>query len=111
VLATLRERLRGSDIWVAGSRDYQAFENYLLPVDTARDVAIDGELDPERYIASRTMALRERLTFVADRAARGELDGVEIEDGKLFIARAPAAVPEAARDLALRLNTMLGSWE
>ena len=51
--------------------------------------------------------MRERLTFVAERAARGELDGVEIEDGKLFIARTPPAVPEAARDLALRLNGML----
>jgi hypothetical protein len=35
-----------------------------------------------------------RLTFVADRAGRGELDGVEIEDGKLFIARTPPAVPD-----------------
>jgi hypothetical protein len=51
--------------------------------------------------------LRERLTFVAERAGRGELDGVEIEDGKLFIARTPPAVPEAARDLALRLNGLL----
>ena len=107
VLATLRERLRGSNIWVAGSRDYRAFEDYLLPAEAARDIGIDGETDPGRYIASRTAALRERLTFVADRAARGELDGVEIEDGKLFIARTPPAVPEAARDLALRLNGML----
>jgi TnpA family transposase len=51
--------------------------------------------------------LRERLTFVAERAARGDLDGVEIEDGKLFIARTPPTVPEAARELALRLNGML----
>jgi hypothetical protein len=89
VLATLRERLRGSNIWVAGSRDYRAFENYLLPVEAARDMGIDGETDPNRYIAARTAALRERLTFVAERAAHGELDGVEIEDGKLFIARTP----------------------
>ena len=107
VLATLRERLRGSNIWVAGSRDYRAFEDYLLPTEAARDTSIDGETDPGHYIASRTTALRERLTFVADRAGRGELDGVEIEDGKLFIARTPPAVPEAARDLALRLNGML----
>jgi TnpA family transposase len=107
VLATLRERLRGSNIWVAGSRDYRAFEDYLLPSEAARDIGIDGETDPGRYIASRTVALRERLTFVAERAARGELDGVEIEDGKLFIARTPPAVPEAARDIALRLNGML----
>jgi hypothetical protein len=50
--------------------------------------------NPGRYVASRTAALRERLTFVADRAGRGELDGVEIEDGKLFIARTPPAVPD-----------------
>jgi hypothetical protein len=71
-------------------------------------MGIDGETDSGRYIAARTAALRERLTFVAECAARGgELDGVEIEDGKLFIARTPPAVPEAARDLALWLNGML----
>ena len=82
------------------------FEDYLLPAEATRDMGIDGETDPGRYIAARTAALRERLTFVADRVARGELDGVEIEGGKLFIARTPP-VPEAARDLALRLNGML----
>jgi len=107
VLATLRERLRGSNIWVAGSRDYRAFEDYLLPAEAARDMGIDGETDPGRYVTARTAALRERLTFVAERAASGELNGVEIEDGKLFIARTPPVVPEAARDLALRLNGML----
>ena len=106
-LATLRDKLRGSNIWIAGSRDYRAFENYLLPAEAAQNTGIDGQTDPGRYIATRTAALRERLTFVAERAARGELDGVEIEDGKLFIARIPPAVPEAARDLALRLNGML----
>jgi TnpA family transposase len=107
VPATLRERLRGSNIWVAGSRDYRAFEDYLLPAEAGRDTGIDGETDPGRYIASCTAALHERLTFVAERAGRGELDGVEIEGGKLYIARTPPAVPEAARDLALRLNGML----
>lgn len=72
-----------------------------------RDIGIDGETDPGRYVAARTGTLHERLTLAAGRAARGELDGVEIEDGKLFIARTPPVVPEAARDLALRLNGML----
>jgi hypothetical protein len=63
-----------------------------------RNTGINGETDPGRCIVSRTAALRERLTFVADRAGRGELDGVEIEDGKLYIARTPPSVPEAARD-------------
>ena len=51
VLATLRDRLRGSDIWVAGSRDYRAFEDYLLPAEAVQNVGIGGETDPDRYVA------------------------------------------------------------
>ena len=70
VLAALRDRLRGSDIWVAGSRDYRAFEDYLLPMnDTAETSGIDGETDPDRYVAARATLLHERLQFVAARAA------------------------------------------
>ena len=107
VLATLRDRLKGSNIWVAGSRDYRAFEDYLLPAEASQNVGIADETDPDRYVASRATALHERLNFVAARAARGELDGVEIEDGKLYIARSKPTVPDAARDLAIRLNGML----
>lgn len=46
VLATLRDRLRGSDIWVAGSRDYRAFEDYLLPAEAARNIGIGQETIP-----------------------------------------------------------------
>ena len=108
VLATLRDRLRGSDIWVAGSRDDRAFEDYLLPVDdTADGRGIDGETDPDRYVAARGALLHERLQFVAACAARGELDGVEIEAGKLYIARTKPTTPEAARLLAARLESLL----
>ena len=107
VLATLRDRLKGSGIWVPGSRDYRAFEDYLLPAEAVRDTSIGGEADPAGYVASRAATLHERLNFVADRASRGDLDGVEIEDGKLYIARIPLVVPDAARNLALRLNGML----
>ncbi len=106
VLATLRNRLKGSDIWVAGSRDYRAFEEeYLLPAGAAGDAtpAIGGETDPDRYVADRAAVVHERLTFVAARAVCGELDGVEIEDGKLYIARSKPVVPEAARLLAQQL--------
>jgi hypothetical protein len=107
VLATLRDRLRGSDIWVAGSRDYRAFEEYLLPAEAARNVGVDQENDPNRYMSGRAAALHERLNFVMAQAARAELDGVEIEEGRLYIARTKPAAPEAARDLAIRLNGML----
>jgi hypothetical protein len=78
VLATLRERLKGSGIWVAASRNYRAFEDYLLPAETVRNTGIGGETDPARYVTGRATILHERLNFVADRAARGDLDGVEI---------------------------------
>ena len=107
VLATLRERLKGSGIWVAGSRDYRAFEDYLLPAEAVRDTGIGGETDPARYIAGRAATLHERLNFVADRASRGDLDGVEIEDGKLYIARFKPTVPDAALELSDRLSNML----
>jgi hypothetical protein len=95
VLATLRERLKGSGIWVAASRNYRAFEDYLLPAETVRNTGIGGETDPARYVTGRATILHERLNFVADRAARGDLDGVEIEDDKLFITRIPLVVPDA----------------
>jgi hypothetical protein len=107
LLATLRDRLKGSNIWVAGSRDYRAFEDYLLPAEASQNVGIGDETDPDRYVAGRATALHERLGFVATRAARGELDGAEIEDGKLYIAKSKPTVPDAARDLAIRLNSML----
>ena len=49
----------------------------------------------------------ERLTFVAARAERGDLDGVEIDDGKLYIARFKPMVPDAALELSDRLSNML----
>lgn len=108
VLATLRDRLRGSDIWVAGSRDYRAFEDYLLPVgDTVDFSGIDGETNPDRYIAARAILLHEWLQFVAARAECHELDGVEIEEGRLYIARTKAVAPDAARLLANRLESLL----
>jgi hypothetical protein len=108
VLATLRDRLRGADIWVAGSRDYRAFEDYLLPADTPVVAGgIGGDTDPTRYVAARAALLHEQLTYVASRAARQELDGVEIEEGKLYIARTKPVTPDAARVLAARLEGLL----
>ena len=78
-----------------------------IVVPSGQNLGIGEETDPARYVASRASALHERLIFVADRAARGDLDGVEIESGKLYIARMPPTVPDAARDLTLRLNGIL----
>ena len=109
VLAILRDRLRGADVWVAGSRDHRAFEDYLLPAEPAGTSlpGIGGEVDPERYVTARARLLDEQLLFVAGCAGHGELDGVEIEDGSLYVARTKPTVPDAARLLAGRLYGML----
>jgi hypothetical protein len=75
--------------------------------DASVPAGIDGEADPGRYVAARAALLHERMLFVAARAGRGELDGVEIEDGTLYVARGKPAVPDAARLAADRLYGML----
>jgi hypothetical protein len=69
VLAILRDRLRGAGVWVAGSRDHRAFEDYLLPAEPAGTTSsgIAGEADPVRYVAARAGLLHEWLP--APRAA------------------------------------------
>jgi len=111
VLAILRERLRGSDIWVAGSRDWRAFEDHLRPAEAPIPTSLSGETDPSRYVAARAAALQERLMFVGACAGRGEHDGVEIEEGRLYIARIKPAVPDAVRPLADRLYGLLPQRE
>src|SRR5207244_7877707 len=37
-LSTLRDRLRAGDVWVAGSRQYRAFDEYLLPQPAWREL-------------------------------------------------------------------------
>ena len=109
MLATLRDRLKSGGIWIEGSRGYRAFEDYLLPAGSPEiaSTKLGEEIDPNSYIAERAASLHERLTFVAARAECGDLDGVEIEDGKLYIARFKPTVPDAALELSDRLSNML----
>jgi hypothetical protein len=109
VLAALRDRLRSGDIWIDGSHNYRAFEDYLLPIETPEIVTIqiNGARDALGYLDLRADVLHERLSFVAERAKRGDLNGVEIEDGTLYIARIKPSIPDAALDLANQLNALL----
>ena len=57
-------------------------------------------MDPGRYIAARAVLLHERLLFVATCAERGELDGVEIEAGRLYGMLPRVRVTEVVSDVA-----------
>jgi len=78
VLIQLRERLRAGDVWVTESRQFRAFDSYLLPETTfaamrARGplpLAINGTADT--FLSQRRATLDAALTEVTDLARQGE---------------------------------------
>jgi hypothetical protein len=84
-------------------RLWRAFEDHLLPPEAPISGSIGSENELSRYLAARAGVLHDRLVFVGAFAGRGELDGVEIEEDRLYIARIKPAVPDAVRLMADRL--------
>jgi TnpA family transposase len=107
-LHELRNGLRSGDIWVAGSRQFKAFEDYLLPDDAWQGLKDAGPLplaiptDVTTYLAQRRQDLHDQLTTVAALMAADDLPDVRLRKGKLSITPLPKAVPDAAEDLAER---------
>ena len=104
-LSELRDRLRAGDVWVDGSRQYQDFENYLLPKATYTLLKAEGplplaiETDSERYLAGRCDALARELSVVSKLAEAGKLQDVEIADGDIKITPLRAVTPPEAAAL------------
>ena len=79
VMMALRDRLRSGDIWVEGSRAFQAFDDFLLPPETfaarQRDdelgLAVSGRFDAWR--AERVGLLDSRLREIDAIASAGKL--------------------------------------
>jgi TnpA family transposase len=109
VFATLRDKLRSGDIWVEQSSDYRHFDSYLLPPAAVPAIATELGLPTtaDEWLAARGRELDHRLKRFAHRLRRGELEGVELRDGRLRIAPVKAATPPEADVLADRLDAML----
>ena len=88
VLATLRDRLRSGDVWVERSSDYRRFDSYLLPAGAVPAAAAELGLPAtaDEWLATRGAELDRRLRRFARRLRRGELEGVELRDGRLHVA-------------------------
>jgi hypothetical protein len=75
----LRSRLRAGDVWVDRSRQYQDFENYLIPKPTFEILKAEGPLpvevdtDVQHYLENRRSALTHELATVATLAENGQL--------------------------------------
>jgi hypothetical protein len=109
VFATLRDRLRSGDVWVEGSSNYRRFDSYLLPPAAVPAIAAELGLPAtaEEWLASRGAELDRRLKRFARRLRRGELEGIELRDGRLPVTPVRAATPPEAEALAGAIDAML----
>jgi len=104
-LSELKNPLRAGDIWVLGSRQFKAFEEYLLPharflsLQAAGDLTLATDTLGERYLQDRLSLLQERLQEVDRLAAKGELPDVTIADELLKATPLTKSVPEEAERL------------
>ena len=109
VVATLRDRLRAGDAWVDGSRDYRRFDAYLPPAHEAETVLADSavQTDAGAWIAERRERLHARLGVVGAKLARGRLDGVRLESGRLRITPHDPVTPAAASRLDAAIDALM----
>jgi TnpA family transposase len=109
VLLALRDRLRGGDIWVEGSRQWRAVEDQLISPPLFAAMREAGPLPvavPEtaqEYLAERRAVLQRRLTEVNAKAEADALEDVRIRGDELKISPLKAVTPEEAEVAAERL--------
>jgi hypothetical protein len=78
-LTELRNSLRSGDVWVAGSRQFKDFEDYLIPpaqfarAAEAGSLAISIQANGEQYLEQRLALLDEKLRHVDSLAQSGSL--------------------------------------
>src|SRR5512135_2313981 len=112
VLAEMRNALRSGDLWVAGSRQFRDFEEYLLPAATFEAMRPGGlplaiETDCRTYLDQRGARLHEMLTAVNGLAERGALPDASLADGVLKVTPLTNVVPPEADALARQVSAML----
>jgi TnpA family transposase len=101
-LSELRDRLRAGDVWVEGSRRYQAFDATLIPRSSFDLLKAEGPLpvavEPvfADYIAGRRDLLQRDLSLVSDLAKNETLPDASLADGELKISPVRADAPEEA---------------
>lgn len=109
VMAHVRNKLRSGDIWVERSANYRRFDSYLLPSGDVAPVAAELGLpaSPDDWLADRGRELDWRLKRFAHRLARGKLDGVRYDRGKLSITPVRASLPDGAGALTARVDALM----
>ena len=109
VLATLRDKLRSGDVWVERSANYRRFDSYLVPQDAVPVITAGLKLPAtaDEWLAGRASELDRRLKRFSRRLLRGELEGVELRDGRLHVAPVKAPATAEARAFADGIEAMM----
>jgi TnpA family transposase len=109
VLATLRDKLRSGDVWVERSSNYRRFDGYLLPQAAvpAAAAGLDLPAAADEWLAAKGQELDGRLRRFARRLRQGELEGVELRNGRLHVAPVKASAPPEARAFANGIEAMM----
>ena len=109
----MRDRLRAGDVWVAGSRQYRAFDEYLLPQPAWRElretqpIPVAVETTCETYLEQRRDEIHQAMTKVAGLLANDQLPDVRLRHGRLTITPLRTIVPPEAEELGRRAYELL----
>lgn len=112
-LAELRSGLRSGDIWVAGSRQFQDFEDYLLTdsawqsMRSAQTIPVAVATDFTTYIEQRSRELESQLAIVSALMAKDKLVDVRMENERLIITPLTNAVPKEVEALTRKVYGLL----
>ena len=108
VLTKLRNRLRAGDSWVAASREYRAFESYILPPATfdarrargSLPLAIDTDFDS--FTAGRRASPDTAIEQVTALTRQGEWPQVRLDGNCLVLSPLKALMHAVSRDMFSR---------
>ncbi len=112
-LAELRSGLRSGDIWVVGSRQFQDFEDYLLPdsswqlMRSTQTIPVAILTDFKTYIEQRTLELSAQLVVVSTLMAENKLVDVRMEKEQLVVTPLTSAVPKEVEGFSRKVHSLL----
>jgi hypothetical protein len=105
VMAELKNALRSGDVSVSGSRQFRAFEEYLMPCTDFNEGLADGSLrlagstSAAEYLDARLAVLRQALDQTNSLAAQGQLPEAELSSTGLKITPLDDNIPKEAHAL------------
>lgn len=108
-MAHLRNKWRSGDVWVERSSNYRRFDSYLLPASEVVPIAVTLKLPAtaDEWLVGRARELDRRLKRFAQNLARGTVEGVTFDAGKLSVTPIRSDRNAEAESLAARIDALM----